>query len=379
MVPPTRSSVVDHDEAVARLRKICRELDVRRVADAFVSTFDVYDPVLAGGLMCWVQGANMPEHPATGTKSRPNLCRVCGLESQRSDFAEDCLDARSGGGIPSSLSNPLTLTAALEQFAAAPVAKPSKRAIAQFVALLSVIRSAPPTAGESKLRAALGKAGVLGNARERQAALETLGTIGVLATAEHRGFFRNHVDYWARQDRPGPRVEVDPPLCFWRAADGVHRDAFTHYFGQLGLDPELLRAPAPKAPSRAAPKPTPATELEVGDVFAFVCPDGGWRAGIVLGFLPSKSAGPGPIFRFYSPRLEREPELETLSSLALLPVEIALYGMRKRSHRKLDPRYRHLGTSAAPERGSGGCTIGNLKDLDRALAQVAEVDSRSGS
>lgn len=371
-VVPNHRVAVDHDEAVARLRGLVETIAVEHIGSAFVAAFSAGSDFerLAGGMMNWVQAAHMPAHAHQGNERRPDICGICGHDDTATqDLGEVAHRARDGAGVPASLSDPTTLIARLEVFVAAPIPRPDDEARGAFRRLFEVLEAASDGDSEGKIRRALGKVRLLANARQRATVLETLGTAGVLCTPEHPGFFRRHFEYWGRQQRPRPRVDADPPICFWRARHGVNAAAVHHYFGHLGLDLPL-RAPAARASAATKTKrATPATELEVGDVFAFPFGDG-VQVGVVTGFVSSKSAGPGPVFAFYSWEGDEPPDLEALSDLEFHPARYAIFRMRKRVHRKTNPLYRHVGRIAEPPARESGCTIARITDLDRILRHV---------
>jgi hypothetical protein len=84
---------------------------------------------------------------------------------------------------------------------------------------------------------------VLRDTYRRQSLTETLGHCGILATKEYGGFLEGNVPFWTRQARPRARTEVDPPVAFWSAADGVQRDAFRRFFPHPELATARLRSP----------------------------------------------------------------------------------------------------------------------------------------
>lgn len=369
---PNQRVRVDHDEAVARLRAVVGRLDRALVASAFVAAFEPGTPFepRAGALMNWVQGAYLEPHELQGNAARPDVCVVCGHHRDDThDLAEVAWRARDGGGMPCSLSDPTVLVARLEVFEAWPAVEPSEAARRAFVRFFEVLAELPADASESHLRKALGRAKVLGNVRDRASAIETLGTAGVLSTADYPGFFGAHFPFWPRQNRPGPRVETDPPICFWRARDGVNRAAFEHLFGHLHLEP-ALREREPVARPATTRRATPETELEVGDVFAFRLPEAEYMLAVVTGFCASPSAGPGPIMAFYDWRGPMPVQVDDIAAAGFYPARYALFQMRKRVHRKKDPLYEYVGKAAVvPERQSG-FGISSLRELDTVLARV---------
>ena len=374
-VMPTERVLIDHAVVVRRLRALAKRISLEQVTSAFVASFsaDKADfQRLSGGLLNWVQAAYMPAHKHLGNDARPEICRQCGHDRDETvDLGEVAHRARRGGGIPGSLSTPTVLLARLQVFAAHPDVTPDAQAIDVFRRLMQVIDEAPATFGESKIRKALGSARILGNSNERSLILETLGTIGVLSTPEHRGFDRRHFDFWGRQDRPSARVETDPPICFWRAGDGVHAEAFHHLFGHLELDVPLRRPIA--RPKPKAKRPTPTSELEVGDVFTFHL-DGYVLTGVVTSFMHSKSSGPGPVFEFYRHDGSTPPELDELAGLDTYRHRYGIFSMRKRVHRKKDPHYTYRGTAPViPEPDSGG-VVTSLKYLHILLRDLLGKD-----
>lgn len=372
-LPNVRVSL-DHDQLVKRLRRDAKKLSASQVGNAFIAGFE---PSLTsdvaqrrqGALMNWPQAALLPSHRYQGSARRPDICQTCGHEpSRREDLAELSFEGSLHGGIPCSLTNPANLLAWLDNFLPEPSAEPSPEAKGGFAQVFELIAALRPEEGCGALIQALGRAKLLPNRQARGSAVEALATAGVLSTPEHSGFFQRYVEFWPRQARPSARVEMDPPGGFWRAKHGVNGAAFDYYFGHLKLGIAPRRAAADLTPKKASPKKAmPATELDVGDVFVFSRGKKGKVAGVVVDFMPSPSAGPGPVFRFFDWQGKAEPTLSQLEGAGMRPHDTAIYGMRKLVHRKQDPLYVHLGRLDVPKRRSD-VQIRRLSELDVILA-----------
>ncbi|WFE29584.1 hypothetical protein O7623_10520 [Solwaraspora sp. WMMD791] len=271
----------DHDDAVTGLRRLAAAVPERAAADAFVAGLGSASPRWRAVLPAWALGTTVPAHPGPTDGRR---CDICFLT------ADTILDttlawwqrARSGAPLPGDVCGYLL---ALES-ATPPLPAPQPYDVWVLHEILDVIRSLPATTRASGAAQALRAAGLLPGADKwtYRSLLEDLAFVGVLQTPEHPGMLTAFTTARQRDQRPSVRVEVDAPLAFWRAADGVTEPLVQRLFGHLPRPAERPSAPATAAPARRArpgtrTAPLPAAlrgEPRAGDLYAVRCREDAW-------------------------------------------------------------------------------------------------------
>lgn len=271
----------DHDDAVAGLRRLAAAMPERAAADAFVAGLGSASPRWRALLPAWALGTAMPEHRGpTGD----GTCDVCFLT------AGTTLDttlawwqrSRTGSPLPGDVCGYLL---ALES-ATSPLPTPQDHDVWALHEILDVLRSLPPTARAGSAVQALRAAGPLPGADKwtLRSVLEDLAFVGVLQTPEHPGMLTAFTTARQRDRRPSVRVEVDAPLAFWRAADGVTEPLVQRLFGHRRRPVRRPTAVALAAPTRrtqpgtrSAPLPAALRgEPRSGDLYAVRCREDAW-------------------------------------------------------------------------------------------------------
>ncbi|WP_326552634.1 hypothetical protein [Micromonospora sp. NBC_01813] len=271
----------DHDDTVAALRRLAAAVPERAAADAFVAGLGSASRNWQALLPAWALGTTMPEHPGP-TGDRP--CDVCFLTAQTT--VDTTLAwwqrATSGSPLPGDVCGYLL---ALES-ATTPPPVPQPHDVWVLHEILDIVRSLPPTTRAGAAAQALRTAGLLPGADKwtYRSLLEDLAFVGVLQTPEHPGMLTAFTTARQRDRRPSVRVEVDAPLAFWRAADGVTEPLVRRLFGHLPRPAERPPAPATAAPVRRAQPGTRSTPLpaalrgepRAGDLYAVRCRSDAW-------------------------------------------------------------------------------------------------------
>ncbi|MFY1698968.1 hypothetical protein [Solwaraspora sp. WMMA2101] len=266
-----------HDDAVTGLRRLAAAVPERVAADAFVAGLGSASRSWRAVLPAWALGTTIPAHPGP---NGDRCCDVCFLT------AETTLDttlawwqrARSGSPLPGDVCGYLLTL----ESATPPLPAPQPYDVWVLHGILDVIRSLPATTRAGGTVQALRAAGLLPGADKwtYRSLLEDLAFVGVLQTAYHPGTLTAFTTARERDRRPNARVEVDAPLSFWRAADGVTESLARRLFGHLPRPAD--RPPAPTSVSarrgaRSAPLPVALRgEARAGDLYAVRCCEDAW-------------------------------------------------------------------------------------------------------
>jgi hypothetical protein len=214
-----------HDEIVDAVRGLVRRTPVDAVAGAFVSSLVTRRLDLRSALGSYAVARHLPEHVfEIGPSHISGACAICGLDEVERDIDRNILNFErfKWGGVRRDDLTYVWLD--LELFQAADdvdTTAEGRRVLAQ---LLDELNGAAPetttaTAARTMLRA------LKGNTEERAVLLDILGVCSVLETPEHRGYLETFIP---AADRVLPErrfVDSAYPVCWWRAADGVNREA----------------------------------------------------------------------------------------------------------------------------------------------------------
>jgi hypothetical protein len=252
---------LSHDQVVTRLRDHARAFAARSVPDAFVATLGEGERAQRPLLMAYALAAHLPAHAFADALG--GHCGVCGAKRTNALVK----DAGANGTILPG--DPLAALAVLDAWSGRRLgaSTPADREV--LAAILRLVPTLPATAGEGKLNDAIRAARLVpGNKYVRRFVIESLGYAGVLSTAEHAGLLVAWSSFRARQARPNVRVEIDPPVSFWRARDGVNRAALEAHFSRVAarLPRSLAARVEPAVPRASAPRG--AAAYATGDAFA---------------------------------------------------------------------------------------------------------------
>lgn len=265
MVP--RAAPLTHDGVLAELTKLSKSIDGDAIAGAFVASLGEKPGYWRAPLIALAAARAVKKH-ALGATFSGGQCRECGLP--RKSKLEGMHEA--GQCLPGDLAGALVVLREVAKRAPPPA--PTKDDVARLSRLLALVGELPADAREGKLSDAIAKARLVrGSKYDRRHVIETLGACGILETPDHPGFTTRWTSFASRQDRPSSRVECDPPIAFWTAANGVNAANVKRWFGKLGVKAPKRAKPKPVAPARPAIKKQPkqrVTELEKGDVVAFL-------------------------------------------------------------------------------------------------------------
>lgn len=223
---------VTHDEAGARLAKAFANAKRQDVAGAFLYSITSGRMEYRTGLAAYAYAMHFPKHKFTPGQRRPDICSVCGMRPvEEFDFAKMYYRKFDwGNGLRT---NPLEPAYDLEFFNALPPVAPTADDIKTFRAIIKIILAAAPDDTGRKIQEKTKKL-LKGNKYTREYFFETLGICGILETKDFKGYNHQFMTVWEAQggkSRPHKFVECDPPLSFWRGADGFNDLSLRYFFG----------------------------------------------------------------------------------------------------------------------------------------------------
>jgi hypothetical protein len=216
-----------HDELVGGVIDLARGLDPLEIAGAFLASLSSRHLELRSVLGSYAVARLLPDHehvPAM-RRSLPGVdpCAVCGLERTESDIDWNVLNFErfKWGGVRRDSLEYVYFD--LREFERAAPALPVDEDIRLFEEALTALESLPPDTTAPKAEEAL--RAIQSNKAEREILLDILGVCGVLDTHAHPGYARAFVPASRRELPSHAYVERTYPVCWWRAGDGVNREA----------------------------------------------------------------------------------------------------------------------------------------------------------
>lgn len=284
-LPPNALSTMPHDEAVTRLRELAARIDLRKAAEAFVTSLSSVDLSWQSVLPAACLGLAMPAHAFVPMSETNPICRVCFHDARGPlDLTERAL-FRSVQGTGWGSYGPVEAVSALEFALAQPTwPQASEHDAWTFHSVLELLARLRAGSRYSVARKEIKAAKLLSaNTVYRcESTLEALSFISVIENAEHPGLFTGWTSAVERDQRPNTRVEVPAPLAWWSADDGINTAVVECLFS--GIDKPATRpsaqvpakpkrATAPRVAGRSLPGPVAA-----GDVYAVRLREDLWTA-----------------------------------------------------------------------------------------------------
>lgn len=229
---------VTHAKAVARLRSAIVNTDLRAVADAFIVGLHPDRCVYRAGLRAYGIGMSFPAHsfqPHNRDNPSPS-CRTCGMEATDEVSLAYLEMLRHRDGSCGFNHQPYYAAYALERFNESEPPKPTGDDFNRFNELLTIIRSADPGTTANVLANQF-RSLAKGSKYTRRYILETLGYCSILETQDHKGFLDGWVPWIENGRPPTHNNELDTPVAWWKASDGINIKALRHFFpqGQIKL------------------------------------------------------------------------------------------------------------------------------------------------
>ncbi|WP_157421914.1 hypothetical protein [Acidovorax sp. Root219] len=278
---PNDQVQLPHDAATQRLRSLAAQVDLRRAADAFVSS-------LGSGGLHWqavlpsvALGLAMPEHAMQPMGQQGDRCATCFHTTSAKDRTLLAYFRSIEGSGWSDEDGPLGAVLALEDAVKLPQElwpRPTPRDVWLLHHLLDLLRALPPATRYSQARKSLQETKLLRPHKPQRYAslLEALAFMGVLETPERPGLFTRFTTARERDQRPSVRVEVPAPLAWWSAGDGTNGALLQRLFGHLERPEGEPAAPPPPPRARPAAQPPGVARapralpgpLAAGDVYA---------------------------------------------------------------------------------------------------------------
>lgn len=230
--PFPQETTVKHDEACVRLMKAFRQLKLKDVANGFLASLSSQGIEYRAGLAAYAYAMHFPKHKFTPGKKNKKNCAVCGMEKiQKFDFSGMYYRLYDWGyGLRL---DPMEPAFCLEFFSTLPKVTPTAQDIKNFKLVIKEIEKAPPTDTGRKIGERIKKLINTNNKYKVDYFMETLAICGILETEEYKGFDKEYMLFWKTQNRPHKNAESDPPLCFWRAKDGINYQSLKTFFPNL--------------------------------------------------------------------------------------------------------------------------------------------------
>jgi hypothetical protein len=225
-----------HDDAIKRLKRVCREITPRMVAHAFVASLGSRRLDLRSALGSFARWRHVPAHrydPLDAKAPNTTWCLVCGNSNAEAEHDLNCLNFErfKWGGVRHD--DPVYAWFDLERFLAAVRPEPAPEDWRILKAILKIAGSLPPKALLSDLVSKLAKA-VDSNPDERKQMISILGYAGILQSKRCMGFLEHFVDVEKHSAPPGSDGgDWRYPIMWWRGVDGVNQKAVKHWFPEL--------------------------------------------------------------------------------------------------------------------------------------------------
>lgn len=221
---------LDHDGWIRAARDAVAAVSAQDVAEAFIAGLTTGRLDLRSALGSFAIARHLNEHPFTPTPGH-FFCAVCGQYpgTDAQDLNVLNFERFMWGGVRRD--DIAYIAFDLEQFSLAPPAPVTEQSLTLGRALLAEIEAASPTTTITQLATGLRLLG--GNKDTRRVLLEILGVCGILAPADHPGYNRGYIPACERELAPGHHMDTAYPACWWRARDGINREALATFLPML--------------------------------------------------------------------------------------------------------------------------------------------------
>jgi hypothetical protein len=227
---------MSHDQGNDWLFEVLKLISKDQVVDMFLAGLTSRRLDWRSGLPAYAVARQYPDHAYAPTEGHPYICSVCGdyTYKEREQRNVNLLNQfrLATGGLCQIGMGPITLAFYLDQFSRIQPVKSSKAEEDIFWQIIELIENAEDRDKATDLEKKLSKAKLLkGDKNERREILETLALCGILETKEHKGFYKQYVPVWTREQR-GVDTDMGYPLRWWRGKNKINEEALYFWFGK---------------------------------------------------------------------------------------------------------------------------------------------------
>jgi hypothetical protein len=216
----------DHGEAVVRLLRLVKQIDRRKVADAFLASLSTRRLDWRSPLGSYAVFQHMQLHSPIKSS---RICKVCGfcLSMNEHDFNVLSFERHKWGGVRHDSVEYAIFD--LEQFLESATPRPTQQDFDLFRHLTDAISAVNATVTSAALQSHLARI-LKSNKAEREVLIAILGFCGILGTVEYPGYN----DTFCPTDQrilPSRRfVNMPYPVCWWHGGIGLNQEKLKEYF-----------------------------------------------------------------------------------------------------------------------------------------------------
>lgn len=222
--------MLHHDDVIRRVIAARDATSLRAVVRAFVSSLSSHRLELRSALGCYAVFRHLQPHDATPVRHK---CTVCGMyvpAISPTDLSVLNFERFKWGGVRHD--NPEYCMLDLELFLRTEACEPTADDISLLNDILLSIRDAPPGTTSAVIHRFFPKS-FKSNKSERDVIVRILGYCGILAPDAHPGFNQRFIHSVDWSYPPRANCDMNYPARWWRAEDGLNRDALAEYFGEF--------------------------------------------------------------------------------------------------------------------------------------------------
>jgi hypothetical protein len=223
---------IDHDTLIKKVKDIYAQTDKQKVVNHFLCSLSTRKLELRSAIASYAVARTMPLHLFSGGyRIEKYMCDICGASAEEKGRDLNALNFERTfwGGV--CIQQPMYIWFDLMQNAVIENQCPAEEDFAIFKNIIRTIQTQPEKASPSDLAKSLSKV-VRSNRSERRCLLGILGTIGLLETEIHKGYFSNFItNRTIRDKRKQGTNDWDYPIMWWKGKDGINKEVFDFYFG----------------------------------------------------------------------------------------------------------------------------------------------------
>jgi hypothetical protein len=220
---------LDHEQLQNDLNNSIRQLDRRRVADAFLSSLSTRRLDWRSAFGSYVVFQHMPSHSELAVGGHCAICRMYLIHKEK-DLNVFNFERFKWGGIRHAQVEYAAFD--LRQFIQEPSTHPIADDVRIFRDVIESIRAAPVGTTSAALQAHLPKS-LKSNKAERDVLVALLGYCGVLGTPDHPGYSDAYVPYSDRRLPSRRFIDMSYPACWWDASIGLNETKLEEHFGYV--------------------------------------------------------------------------------------------------------------------------------------------------
>lgn len=221
---------LDHQQAQSELRHAIRQLDRRRVTDAFLSSLSTRRLDWRSAFGSYVVFQHMPSH--SESNAGDGRCGICGMYLNEHEENLNVLNFErfKWGGVRHDQVAYAALD--LRLFLQEPAVQPVSEDLRIFRSVIDAIRAVPVDTTAAGLQAHLPRS-LKSNKAERDILVALLGFCGVLGTSDHPGYSDSYVTSSERRLPDRRFIDMSYPACWWVASNGLNEAKLDEYFGYV--------------------------------------------------------------------------------------------------------------------------------------------------